>query len=114
MTNAPAVHHPLELIAGRDEGRGNVLVGDEHGTTGSQPIAACGEHLDGTREVVQGLQKQHRVERSVSMHGARVRPFETDDYAAGFGVVAGVGNRRRIEVIADDLRLWIRLCQRDG
>ena len=60
VRDAPAVHHALDLVAGRGEALGDALVDDEDGAVGGERRAGGAQRLDGAREVVQRLEDRTR------------------------------------------------------
>ena len=76
VRDAPAVHHPLDVVTGGGEPRRDRLVGDEQGAVGGQGGADRGQHLDRPRHVVQRLQDQRDIERPAGAEPSGVADVE--------------------------------------
>ena len=102
MHDAPAVHHPLDRVARGGEVVGHALVGDEHGPARRQPRAEGRQRLRRPRHVVQRLQHDDEIEGPVRGHRLRALLLEADAEPVGGGAAARLGDRGRVEVVADD------------
>jgi len=59
--DAEAVHQPLDLVAGGDEGVGHPLVDDQDRATRPEQLEAGAEDVDRARNVVKGLEDRRPV-----------------------------------------------------
>ena len=96
VEDAEAVHEALRLVAGGGEPVGHLLVSEDDGAAPGQRPAPGQQCVDGVGDVVQGLEDDHGVERSVVGDCRRWQGLKRDVDAGRCGVDAGIIDRRGV------------------
>ena len=116
MEDRPAVHHALDIVAGRGELVRDPFVGDQRDAAVCEQAADRAQRLDRLRHVVHGLEHRHEVVAVGKLRVGRVAHLEVDAvvHALGLRRLASKVDRGRVEVEAVDARVRIGLGDRDA